>query len=110
MKNEIHPTVNPVVFLDSSCGVEFITTSTLTGEETRNINGVEHQVIRVEISSASHPFYTGKQVLLDTARRVEKFEARQAKMESVAEMRKGKKAKVAAKIAAKASEEEQVEA
>jgi len=105
MKADIHPTTHPVVFVDTSSGVEFVTTSTLTGEGTRDINGVAHQVINIEISSASHPFYTGKQVFIDTARRVEKFQEKMAKVEAAAEKRKGKKAKRAAQAAAKTDEE-----
>ena len=77
MKTDIHPKLNPVVFVDTSCGAEFVTTSTLTSDKTKTIDGVKHYVINVEISSASHPFYTGKQVLVDTAGRVDKFRARQ---------------------------------
>ncbi len=76
MKADIHPTLNPVVFVDTTTGDEFVTTSTLTSEETKKIDGVEHFVIKVEVSSASHPFYTGKQTLVDTAGRVDKFRAR----------------------------------
>jgi len=76
MKKDIHPKVNPVVFIDSSTGKEFVTTSTLTSEKTKKINGVDHFVINVEISSDSHPFFTGKAKLIDTAGRVEKFEAK----------------------------------
>ena len=101
MKSDIHPQSHPVVFVDTSCGAEFVTTSTLTSEETRKIDGVDHYIINLEISSASHPFYTGKQMLIDTARRVEKFEARMKKQEEAAKARKGKKAKKAAKNAAK---------
>lgn len=93
MKKGIHPEVHPVVFVDTSCGKEFLSTSTLTAEETRVIDGTTYVVIPVEISSASHPFYTGKQILVDTARRVEKFEERAAKQTSAAATRKGKKAK-----------------
>ncbi len=60
MKDNIHPKLNKVVFLDVMSGAEFVTTSTLRSEETKQIDGVEHFVIRVETSSASHPFYTGK--------------------------------------------------
>ena len=60
MKDNIHPKLNKVVFLDVMSGAEFVTTSTLRSEETKKIDGVEHFVIRVETSSASHPFYTGK--------------------------------------------------
>ena len=100
MKKDTHPTVNPVVFVDTSSNAEFVTTSTLSSEEKRTIDGVEHYVIPVEISSASHPFFTGKQMLVDTARRVEKFQERTAKQEAAAAGRKGKKAK-RAKAAAK---------
>lgn len=76
MKTEIHPKLHPVVFVDTSNNTEFITTSTLTSKETKKIDGVEHYVIKLEISSASHPFYTGKQKLIDTAGKVDKFMAR----------------------------------
>lgn len=71
MKNGIHPKLNPVVFVDGKN--EFITRSTMTSTEKRDIDGVEHFVITVEISSATHPFFTGKQKLIDTAGRVERF-------------------------------------
>lgn len=77
MKPDIHPTLNPVVFVDTSCGAEFVTTSTLKSDDVRMIDGVEHYVVHVEVSSASHPFYTGKQRLVDTTGMVDKFMARQ---------------------------------
>jgi large subunit ribosomal protein L31 len=73
MKKDIHPDYHPVVFVDPSVGAEFITRSTMTSKEVRKIDGVDHYVIRMEISSASHPFYTGKQRFVDTAGRVERF-------------------------------------
>jgi len=73
MKKEIHPEYHPVVFVDPSVGAEFVTRSTMTSSETRDIDGVKHFVIRMEISSASHPFFTGKTRLVDTAGRVERF-------------------------------------
>jgi large subunit ribosomal protein L31 len=73
MKNDIHPDYHPVVFVDPSVGAEFVTRSTMTSNEKRDIDGVEHYVIRMEISSASHPFYTGKRKFVDTAGRVERF-------------------------------------
>ncbi len=106
MKKDIHPKVNPVIFVDTSCGVEFITTSTLSSDRTREINGVSHFIIPIEISSASHPFYTGKQMLIDTARRVEKFEERIKKQEKVSAKRKGKKAKHAVRAASKKTDDE----
>ncbi len=77
MKSEIHPDYHPVVFVDGEH--EIITRSTLTSKETRSIDGVDHFVVRVDISSYTHPFYTGKQRLVDTAGRVERFRQRYAK-------------------------------
>ena len=105
MKKDIPPKVHPVVFIDTSAGAEFITTSTLTSEKTREIDGVKHFEINIEISSASHPFFTGKQVFVDTARRVEKFQEKQAKMEAAQKTRKGKAVKKAARAKAKEDKE-----
>lgn len=76
MKPEIHPTLNPVVFIDTSNKTEFVTKSTLTSDKTKDIKGIKHFIINVDISSASHPFYTGKQMLVDTAGRVDRFKAK----------------------------------
>lgn len=76
MRKGIHPDYHPVVFIDPSVGAEFVTRSTMTSDEKRKIDGVEHYVIRMEISSASHPFYTGKTRFVDTAGRVERFRAK----------------------------------
>lgn len=73
MKKSIHPDYHPVVFVDPSVGAEFITRSTIKTNEVRKINGVDHFVVRMEISSASHPFFTGKRKFVDTAGRVERF-------------------------------------
>jgi large subunit ribosomal protein L31 len=62
-----------VVFVDPSVGAEFISRSTIKTNEVRKINGVDHFVVRMEISSASHPFFTGKRKFVDTAGRVERF-------------------------------------
>ena len=104
MKPETHPTTNPVVFVDSSSGAEFVTTSTLSSDETRDINGVPHHVIRIEISSASHPFFTGEERFVDSAGRVDKFKEKLERVEAAAEARKGKKAKQAARAAKKQDE------
>ena len=64
---------------DAGADFEFQTRSTMTSEETREIDGVDHYVIRLEISSASHPFYTGKQHFVDTAGRIEKFQRKYGK-------------------------------
>jgi large subunit ribosomal protein L31 len=74
MKADIQPNYNPVVFVDGEH--EIITRSVLKSKETRDIDGVTHYVIPVEISSYTHPFFSGKTRLLDTEGRVEKFNKR----------------------------------
>jgi large subunit ribosomal protein L31 len=74
MKKDIHPkTYRLVAFKDMSNEYTFITRSTAPSKETINIEGVEYPLIKLEISNTSHPFYTGKMKLLDTAGRVDKF-------------------------------------
>jgi large subunit ribosomal protein L31 len=74
MKADIHPKLNHVVFVDGAN--EIATFSTMTSNETRKIDGIDHYVVHVDISGHSHPFYTGKQRLVDTAGRIERFKAR----------------------------------
>ncbi|GAA2324183.1 MULTISPECIES: type B 50S ribosomal protein L31 [Streptomyces] len=77
MKPGIHPEYRPVVFRDRSADFAFLTRSTATSDKTVEWeDGNTYPVIDVEISSASHPFYTGTQRVLDTAGRVERFERR----------------------------------
>jgi large subunit ribosomal protein L31 len=77
MKAEIHPTYHPVVFRDLTSGESFLTRSTATSDKMVEWeDGNSYPVIDVEISSASHPFYTGKQRIHDSAGRVEKFNQR----------------------------------
>ena len=76
MKTDIHPEYNPVVFRDLGSGDTFLTRSTVTSDKTIELDGVTYPVIDVEISSSSHPFYTGKQRIMDSAGRVEKFNQR----------------------------------
>jgi large subunit ribosomal protein L31 len=78
VKKGIHPDYHPVVFVDHGASFEFTTRSTLKSAEKRTIDGVEHYVVRLDISSASHPFYTGKQKFVDTAGRIEKFQKKYA--------------------------------
>ncbi len=74
MKKDIHPFYQPVVFLDTSSNTQFLTQSTLKSSETiKYKDGKEYPLIKVEVSSASHPFYTGKKMFVDTAGRIEKF-------------------------------------
>jgi large subunit ribosomal protein L31 len=86
MKADIHPDYRYVVFHDLSDGSSFITRSTIqTSETTTWEDGNEYPLAKVEISSASHPFFTGQMKIVDTAGRVERFErrygARKAKSE-----------------------------
>ena len=74
MKDGIHPNYNPVIFVDASNGDEIITKAALSSKDTRDIDGVKHYIINVDVTSASHPFWTGKQMRLDTAGRIERFE------------------------------------
>ncbi|MEE1942981.1 type B 50S ribosomal protein L31 [Streptomyces sp. TRM 70361] len=77
MKPGIHPPYGPVVFRDKSAGFAFLTRSTMSSDKTIEWeDGNAYPVIDVEVSSASHPFYTGTQRVLDTAGRVERFERR----------------------------------
>lgn len=74
MKPGIHPDYHPVVFRDAATGTQFLTRSTATSESTVEwADGKVYPLIVVEVSSDSHPFWTGNQRLLDTAGRVEKF-------------------------------------
>lgn len=80
MKKDIHPTYREVVFLDTSSETKFLTRSTIaTSETTKWEDGQEYPLVKVEISSASHPFYTGKKIFVDTAGRVEKFKQKYSK-------------------------------
>lgn len=74
MKNGIHPEYQFVVYKDTSADFAFLTRSTAKSKETiKWEDGKEYPLIKIELSSASHPFFTGKQKLVDTAGRVEKF-------------------------------------
>jgi large subunit ribosomal protein L31 len=79
MKKDIHPNYREVVFFDMSADVKFITRSTIQTNDTIDMDGKTYPLVKLEVSSASHPFYTGKKVFLDTAGRVEKFNKRFAK-------------------------------
>jgi large subunit ribosomal protein L31 len=77
MKKDIHPDYRPVVFRDSGAGMAFLTRSTATSDKTIVWDdGQTYPVVDVEISSASHPFYTGQAKILDSAGQVEKFHRR----------------------------------
>lgn len=79
MKADIHPQYHAVVFQDVSSGFSFLTRSTLTSKETiKWEDGETYPLIKVEVSSHSHPFYTGKHKIVDTGGRVDKFRRRYA--------------------------------
>ncbi len=77
MKKGIHPEYREVVFVDTASDFKFLTRSTIETDETIDWeDGNTYPMARVEISSASHPFYTGKQILVDSGGRVERFRRR----------------------------------
>lgn len=76
MKKDIHPDYREVVFYDTSSDTTFITRSTIKTSEKIKVEGKEYPLVKIEVSSASHPFYTGKKIFVDTAGRVEKFNRR----------------------------------
>jgi len=79
MKKDIHPEgYGKVIYVDDSSGEKFLIPSVTKSDKTEKWeDGKEYPVVHVEISSASHPFYTGKETVIDTAGRVEKFKKRQ---------------------------------
>lgn len=98
MKKELHPTTyRPVVFQDLNDNTTFLTKSTVATEETITLDGVEYPLVKVHISSASHPFFTGQEKLVDIEGRVDKFKARQEAAKSRAEAQKAKATKTRGK-------------
>lgn len=80
MKKGIHPDYRPVVFRDPSAGFAILTRSTVRSDKTVEWeDGQTYPVVDVDVSSASHPFYTGKSRVVDSAGRVERFRRRYAK-------------------------------
>ena len=80
MKKDLHPeNYRPVVFKDMSNGDMFLSRSTCKTSETIEFEGETYPLVKLEISSTSHPFYTGKSKLVDTAGRVDKFMSRYAR-------------------------------
>lgn len=73
MKEGSHPNYREVVFLDMSNDEKFIIRSTIQTRETIAIDGKEYPLVKLEVTASSHPFYTGKHKIVDTAGRVEKF-------------------------------------
>lgn len=86
MKKDIHPKeYRPVLFIDNSNSSEFVISSTVnTKEKAKAKDGKEYPVVRLEVTSSSHPFYTGTEKSLDTAGRAEKFKAKVARAKKTA--------------------------
>ncbi len=77
MKKDLHPNnYRPVVFQDLNTNDTFLTRSTVVTEETITLDGTEYPLVKVHISSSSHPFFTGQEKLVDIEGRVDKFKAR----------------------------------
>ena len=80
MKKDIHPKYSEVIFWDTSSDFKFLSRSTnLPKERIQWTDGKEYPVIKVEVSSASHPFFTGKKMFVDSAGRLEKFKKKYEK-------------------------------
>ncbi len=78
MKKELHPkNYRPVVFQDLNDNTTFLTRSVVATDDTITLDGVEYPLVKVHISSATHPFFTGQEKLVDIEGRVDKFKARQ---------------------------------
>ena len=91
MKKGVHPdNYRLVVFQDINDGTTFLTRSTAASEDTLTLEGVDYPLIKVHISSSSHPFYTGQEKLVDIEGRVDKFKARRQAGQSALEAKKAK--------------------
>jgi large subunit ribosomal protein L31 len=98
MKKDLHPAnYRPVVFQDINNSTTYLTKSTVATDETIKLDGVEYPLVKVHISSSSHPFYTGQEKLLDIEGRVDKFKARQEAAKKRAEAMKAKAQKARTK-------------
>lgn len=84
MKKDIHPeNYRMMAFKDMSNNDVFLTRSTADSKEVLEVDGVEYPLVKLEISRTSHPFYTGKKKLIDTAGRIDKFKTRYAKFKKL---------------------------
>jgi large subunit ribosomal protein L31 len=108
MKSNLHPTdYRPVVMQDPSAGFAFLTQSTAKTDKTiKWEDGQEYPLLEVFISSASHPFYTGKETLIDTEGRVDRFKARAEAAKARQEALASKAKKAAARATAKADKDD----
>ena len=118
-KKELHPKdYSEVVFVDEAAGFSFLTKSTAKSDETiKWEDGIEYPLVKVQISSASHPFFTGEEKIIDTEGRVDRFKARAARaakmkaaLESKAKKARREADRKAAEAKAKEPETEKAEA
>ncbi len=107
-KTDLHPKdYRAVVFSDEAAGFSFLTKSTAKSDETiKWTDGKEYPLIKVQISSASHPFFTGEEKIIDTEGRVDRFKARAAKAAKMKDALENKAKKAAKEAEKKASEKE----
>ncbi len=102
MKKDLHPdNYRLVVFQDLNNNTTFLTRSTAASEETITLDGVEYPLVKVHVSSASHPFFTGEEKVLDIEGRVDKFKARAAAGQAAREKRAAAAKKVTKRAEAK---------
>lgn len=107
-KTELHPKdYRDVVFMDEAANFSFLTKSTAKSEETiKWEDGKEYPLIKIQISSASHPFFTGEEKIIDTEGRVDRFKARAAKAAKMKDALENKAKKAAKEAEKKAAEKE----
>jgi len=103
MKKDLHPTTyRPVVFQDLNNGTTYLTRSTVATDDKIALDGTEYPLVKVHISSSSHPFFTGEERIIDIEGRVDKFKARAAAGAAAKEQRAAAAQKTAKRAALKA--------
>lgn len=103
MKKDLHPgNYRPVVFQDLNNNTTFLTRSTVATDETITLDGAEYPLVKVHISSSSHPFFTGEERIMDIEGRVDKFKARAAAGAAAKDKRAAAAKKLTARKSAKA--------
>jgi len=104
MKKDLHPAnYRLVVFQDLNNNTTYLTRSTVASEETIKLDGIEYPLVKVHISSSSHPFFTGEERVLDIEGRVDKFKARAEAAKAAKEARIAAAKKASTRAAAKAA-------
>ena len=107
MKKDLHPAnYRQVVFEDLNNGTKYLTRSTVATDETTTLDGQEYPVVKVHISSSSHPFFTGEERIVDIEGRVDKFKNRAEAAKKALDARK----KAAAKVRVRKNDEDEDEA